>query len=162
MARKRENIQKAGVLWVKMPCWHQGSEENGQTHLSWQAGNSNINNLMFLPKYADPENIPMWANTRKLWVNCGAVRAGQTHTYTTSPTALVHTGPTAVLPFWEPKRDFCRMDPSGVCLLGKSIWTSITLNLQAEWLQQWRSHRSQSCQLRTGSRGHSCYWAHRK
>ncbi len=29
MVRKRENIQRAAVVWMKMPCWCQRSEENG-------------------------------------------------------------------------------------------------------------------------------------
>ncbi len=28
MVRKRENIQWAAVVWMKMPCWCQSSEEN--------------------------------------------------------------------------------------------------------------------------------------
>ncbi len=31
MVRKRESIQWAAVVWMKMPCWCQRSEENGQT-----------------------------------------------------------------------------------------------------------------------------------
>ncbi len=31
MIRKRENIQWAAVVWMKMPCWCQRPEENGQT-----------------------------------------------------------------------------------------------------------------------------------
>ncbi len=31
MVWKRENIQWAAVVWMKMPCWCQRSEENGQT-----------------------------------------------------------------------------------------------------------------------------------
>ncbi len=31
MVRKRENIQRAAVVWTKMSCWCQRSEENEQT-----------------------------------------------------------------------------------------------------------------------------------
>ncbi len=31
MVQKKENIQWAAVVWTKMPCWWQRSEENGQT-----------------------------------------------------------------------------------------------------------------------------------
>ncbi len=39
MVRKREHFQRAAVLWAKMLCWCQRSEENGQTGLSPQKGN---------------------------------------------------------------------------------------------------------------------------
>ncbi len=39
------NIQWAAVVWMKMPCWCQTLEENGQTGWRWQKGNSNSNNV---------------------------------------------------------------------------------------------------------------------
>ncbi len=35
MIRKRENIQWAAVVWMKMPCWCQRAEENAWSDESW-------------------------------------------------------------------------------------------------------------------------------
>ncbi len=38
-------------MWVKMHCWCQRSEENGQTYSSWYKGNSNSNNHSLQPRF---------------------------------------------------------------------------------------------------------------
>lgn len=52
---KRENTQWASVLWVKMPCWYQRSDENGQTALTWEEGDSDSNIHSFQSRYAEEQ-----------------------------------------------------------------------------------------------------------
>lgn len=42
-----EGIQWAAVLWARMLCWCQRSEESGQTASIWQKDNSNSNNHLY-------------------------------------------------------------------------------------------------------------------
>lgn len=40
--RAQSEKEKHPVLWVRMPCWYQRSEENDQIASSWQEGNCNL------------------------------------------------------------------------------------------------------------------------
>lgn len=50
--KKKRNIQRAAALWLKMPCWHQRSEENGWIASMWQE-DSNSNKHSLQPRYAE-------------------------------------------------------------------------------------------------------------
>lgn len=72
--QKRENTQWAAGLWVKVPCWWQRSEENGQTTSSSLKGNGNRSQPLTTHRTASLKAQHIWPWCR--WTAAAEHHAG--------------------------------------------------------------------------------------